>query len=180
MMRLHDAAGTGHVENTRYNGYNEIVLDAWRYQWEPELSQIVAATFVVAGSSPAARAYARLAHDSLVETLNRTAAGALAVVPPLVEYDRTNTKEPFRLIDPSTIDPMACSAIAKECWRRECEAPIFRRYVPPSPPPASSVVAPAKTDEEVVTYEQLLEAMTAVADEKKKKDTVVCADKGYS
>ena len=155
MMLLHDAEGIGHVANDKYNGYNEVVLDSWKFPWEEQLAQIVMATFIQAGASADAKSYAKLAHDSLIQQLNAT--GDLIDVPPMVEYDPLASKTPFTLVDDSAITPMRCKEDAAECWRRKCDAQLFRRSQPPRPPPPPPASPLVIVDEEV-SYEDLIKA----------------------
>ena len=156
-----------------------MVLDSYHYDWEAELGQIVMASFIQAGASTAARAYARLAHDSLVVQLNASAAGGLTEVPPLVEYDPTRALRPFALVDAGSIPPMECSPGAKECWRRKCDAQLFRRYRPPAPTSAEGGedggVAGGGEGVHEVTYEELTQAKGA--DGKGGTKAAICADK---
>ena len=80
----------------------------------------------------------------------------------LVQYDASQKRNPFTLVDVDSIAPMKCDPAALECWRRECDTPLFARYRPPaSPPTPTAVEVPSEFE---VTYEALLERFLGEAD----------------
>ena len=92
----------------------------------------------------------------------------------LVQYDASQKRNPFTLVDVNSIAPMKCNPAALECWRRECDTPLFARYRPPAPPPtATAVEVPSEFE---VTYEALLAAQKAPSVSKDGKRTCAYPD----
>ena len=180
MLKTHDSMGFGHVENTKYNGYNELVLDSVKYPWEDELSDMVEAVFVQAGSPPSAYSYARLAHMALVHQLNQTAiiktgeGLPLEEVPPLLEYDALQKTTPFTVLEPGDIQPMGCSPAAGECWRRSCGAAVFQIGKARAKNNVGGIGLGAEVEEsDDVTYEEL-DLMMAAKDSDRKGGKAEC------
>lgn len=178
--RLGVGAARRVATRVRARADNEVIFDSWTHPWEAELGDIAMATFVQAGASADTIGYAALAHASLVAQLNATAKGQLprALAPPLVEYDPGKARAPFRVIEPSVV-PMRCDPAAQECWRQQCDAPLFSRMLgsPPPMPPAQPHAPPPAPEE--TSYEELLASMaTARAAAKGNDPKARCTNKG--
>ena len=75
-------------------GYNELVLDTWRYPWADDVTELVEAVFVQANATPKSVEFGRQLHAAFLH-----ATGQQPQRVPLVRYDATAAREPFKLID---------------------------------------------------------------------------------
>ena len=91
MMREQDEllkGHVGHLDNVRdSDGYNELVLDTWRYPWEPELSSLVEAVSVPTRATSGAKRYGLAVHAALEQKLGASI--------PLLAYDAQAGTDPF-------------------------------------------------------------------------------------
>ena len=105
-MRTHDKIKIGHVENTKYNGYNEVVFDCYTHPWEKDLKDIIQAVFIQSGATPKSKAYGRVVHQKLVEFLASQGVAEDAM-PPLLEYSALSVHNAFSMVPPPSSPPPA-------------------------------------------------------------------------